>query len=471
MSKLVAKFGGLSLSSAQALSQIAHIILTAHTEWEHVLVVVSAIEGVTDQLIETIYDAEISDKRAYRGKVSNIRTRHLAIMDELPLLKTEYSTLQSELDRLFNELITLLEGFGKLDVALQPAKREGIRTIGERLSARLVAALLRHHHIRSVAMDANHLIRTNHQFVNATINLSATKQLVEESLIPLLERNITPVITGFMGADEHGNITTLGRIGTDYTATAVAYAIQADQVTLWMDTPGILSAPQSIPSVHPIQQLTYGEASDLALLGNHLLHPKTILPARLAHIPLHIQNIHLPQVIGTIVRHSDAESAQARMRAVVEMNAIEISIPNAQHLVEVIPQIGSLFYATFQVLPSVLMSIQGSFRSKVYLGVPATLGLSATEQLMDVLEKRMTDTKELTRVALITLIGSNIQYCVPCMMKALHALEGLSLRFINTSSSHDSMSVVVAPQERHEALARLHALLTEVPPTTDPQDQ
>ena len=459
MSKLVAKFGGLSLSSAQALSQIAQIILTAHTEWEQVVVVVSAIEGVTDQLIETIHDAEISDKRAYRRKVAHIRTRHLAIMEELPLLKTEYSTLQSELDRLFNELIAQLEGFGKLDTALQPSKREAIRALGERLSARLVAALLRHHQIRSVAMDANHFIRTNNQFMNATINLNATQQLVEENLSPLLERNITPVITGFMGADEHGNITTLGRIGTDYTATAIAYAVQADQVTLWLDTPGILSAPQSVPHAQPIQELTYGEASDLALLGNHPLHPKTILPARLANIPLHIQNIHLPHLIGTIVQPSNAEPTPARMRAVVEMSAIEILIPNTQHLVEVIPQIGSLFFATFQVLPSVLMSLQGSFRSKIYVGVPATLGLSATEQLTDVLEKRMTDAKELTRVSVLTLIGANVQQCVPCLKKALHALEGLPLRFINTNSSHDSLSVVVAPQDRHEALTRLHALL------------
>jgi aspartokinase len=141
------------------------------------------------------------------------------------------------------------------------------------------------------------------------------------------------------------------------------------------------------------------------------------------------------------------------------MSAIEILIPNTQHLVEVIPQIGSLFFATFQVLPSVLMSLQGSFRSKIYVGVPATLGLSATEQLTDVLEKRMTDAKELTRVSVLTLIGANVQQCVPCLKKALHALEGLPLRFINTNSSHDSLSVVVAPQDRHEALTRLHALL------------
>lgn len=463
MSKLVAKFGGLSLSSGTALLQIANIVLTAHGEWNHVLVVISAIEGVTDQLIEVIHDAEISDKRAYRGHVSTIRTRHLAIMDDLPLLKTEYNTLQSELDRLFNELITLLEGFGKLDDTLKPTKREEIRAMGERLSARLVAALLRHHQIRSVAMDANHLIRTNNQFVNATIHLKETQRLVQENLSPLLERHITPVITGFMGADEQGNITTLGRIGTDYTATAIAYAIQATQVTLWLDTPGILSAPQAIPHAHPIPELTYGEASDLALLGNHLLHPKTILPTRLANIPLQVQNIHLPQLSGTAIHHGDNKSMGFKMRAVVEMSAIEILIPNTQHLSEVIPEVCDLFYATFQVLPSVLMSLQGSFRSKLYLGVPATLGLSAMEQLIDQLEKRLTTTKEFTLVAVVTVIGSNIQGCVPCLMKVLHALDGVSLRFINTGSSHDSVSVVVSPQDRQEALTRLHAILDENP--------
>ena len=231
MSTLVMKFGGAALGTSAGLAQVLRIIADERENWDRLLVVVSALDGVTDMLLDAAHFARIDHPRGYRRIAANLRTRHLALIDQLPLDRPDRNTLQADIDRLISSLLDDCRAIANnLNEELSPIHSDTVVALGERLSARIIAALLRQNDIRGVAVDGTDVLVTDDAHGNANPELGLTAQRVEAVLLPILQRDMVPVVTGYIGATAAGVTTTLGRGGTDYTASVLSALHKADGI-------------------------------------------------------------------------------------------------------------------------------------------------------------------------------------------------------------------------------------------------
>lgn len=267
------KFGGSSVGTISALTQVLHIILREQARWNRLILVTSALEGVTDALIQASHYANLGDRRGYRRITATLRIRHLALIEELPLNNTERNGLKADIDQLLFEMLNICQeladvssdknNIGKAD------KITAIVGIGEHLATRIIAALLRNHNLRGVAIDSTDLIITEGKAGNATPNITLTNQRIEEHLHPILDSGIIPVITGFIGGTIEGKPTTLGRGGSDYTASIIAASVHADELWMWSIVDGLMTAdPSNHESAQVIPELSYNEVAEFAYFGH-----------------------------------------------------------------------------------------------------------------------------------------------------------------------------------------------------------
>ena len=209
MATLVMKFGGASVGSALALAQVLNIIAREASQWDNLLVVVSALDGVTDMLLDATLFARIANQRGYRRIAANLRSRHFAVMEQLPLDDHELNSLQADIDKLLSTMLdNCLQIANNLNVELSPINSDAVVAVGERLSARIIAALLRQNGLRGAAVDGTDVLITDDVYGNANPDLELTARRVNELLIPMLERDMIPVVTGFIGATADGQTTT-----------------------------------------------------------------------------------------------------------------------------------------------------------------------------------------------------------------------------------------------------------------------
>ncbi|NJL55479.1 hypothetical protein HC928_10025 [bacterium] len=201
MKTLVMKFGGSSVGTSMGLTQVVSIALQEHERWDRVVIVVAALEGVTDALIEAARLAELNNRRGYRRIAATIRTRHIALIEQLPLGSNERIALQADIDRLLFDMLDICQTMADPKTEAQiPRKTDAIIGVGERLAARIIAALLRQNNIRGVAIDSEGIIVTDATPGHAIPDMAATCQRINTYLLPMLERDIVPIVTGFIGA-------------------------------------------------------------------------------------------------------------------------------------------------------------------------------------------------------------------------------------------------------------------------------
>lgn len=302
MKPVVMKFGGSCLKNADGLRQ-----LIEHTSAEkNCAVVVSAISGVTDTILQTI-TGRLSEKKI-AALISALRERHVSILSEVSP-GTQFDGSLKDMDELLKNLERLLYGIYYTG-ELTPRMRALILSIGERLSARVVSHVLESSGIRSKFFEADSLgIVTDSNYESATADLSLTKKIAGKKLLSALRSGKVPVVTGFFGRDARKHVTLLGRNGTDYSASVVAYAIGARKLIIWKDVDGFLTAdPSLVPQAKLIDEISYDEAAELSYFGAEVLHPKAVDPARLGNIELRIRNIANPSSRGTLITSSKRET-------------------------------------------------------------------------------------------------------------------------------------------------------------------
>lgn len=303
---IVHKFGGTSVGDAARFANVADILLARHAGQadscqKGSVVVVSAMSGVTNQLIAGARAAAEGRDVAYREVKAELLSRHLAVVDALLTRSPERLEVGGlvedrlhELDRFYRSIAMLGE--------VTPRGFDAVASVGEQLSSHILAAVLRERGARAQAISATELIVTDEHFGAATPLMDLTRQRLQERVRPLIERGILPVITGYVGATEKGVTTTLGRSGSDYTAAIVGAGLDADEVWIWSDVNGILTAdPNIVPQARTLTELSYTEAADLAYYGADVLHPRTIRPVIQRGIPLRIVNSFQPTHPGTLI--------------------------------------------------------------------------------------------------------------------------------------------------------------------------
>jgi len=464
MDTLIMKFGGSTVGTTSALTQVLSIILEEHERWKRLLVVVSALEGVTDALIEAARLAQLGNRRGYRRIAATLRTRHMALAENLPLGATERAVLQADIDRLLFDMLDTCQALAdrRLNEDYEhPEHYEAIVGVGERLSARIVAALLRQNDLRGVAIDATDLIVTDNVYGNATVNIPLTRERILAHLQPMLDRQITPVITGFIGSTVGGHPTTLGRGGSDYTASVLAACTNAKEVWVWTDVDGMMTTdPREVAEARKIPSLSYDEVAELAYFGARVLHPRMVGPLRERDIPLRVRNVFKPREQGTLINR-EGERDRVAVKAVTSIAGLGLSARRRGPLAGITRLVDDILFRTTGSHTEVMISSQTSGESFVCFVIPTTAGPDALHTLRQALEDELPETPEAgvwtaRPVTVVTAIGNRLDQLNGLTARLFASLNDIRILAVAQGPSNCTLSFVTEPGDAEKLLLQIH---------------
>ena len=318
---IVMKFGGTSVGSAERITQAAQLATSGMTQGHRVVVVTSAMSGVTNTLIDA---ATAASKGQWDPQVRQaLFARHAAVAEALIQDADRRAKTLTEIDRRLDRFEKLCYGLSMVH-ELTPRLLDAISGTGEMLAAPLVASAIAVRGVPSSAVDATELIVTTDQFGGAEPLMDETRAKTKARLEPLLAGGEIPVVTGFIGATADGVLTTLGRGGSDYSASIVGAALDADEVWIWTDVDGVMTAnPADVPEARTLSEISYSEASELAYYGAKVLHYKTIIPAFRQRIPVRILNSFNPSHPGTRVS-VEGDASALGVKAVTSIRGVSL---------------------------------------------------------------------------------------------------------------------------------------------------
>ncbi len=294
----VMKFGGTSVGDASCILRAAQIV-AAGARAGKCVAVVSAMSGVTNRLIEAAKTAQCGNAKAAITILEELAAKHESTLAAVVKNEAERAKVIEKMKEVLAEGRRFCEGTALLR-ELSPRTLDAISSLGERLSAPLVAAAVKETGLSSEPLEASDLIVTDDFHGGADPLMKETREKSQARIFPMLEKGIVPIVTGFIGATREGELTTLGRGGSDYSATILGAALDATEVIIWTDVEGVLTAdPRLIGEARTIPNITYREAAELAFFGAKVLHPKTLKPVVEAAIPVWIRNSFDPEKAGT----------------------------------------------------------------------------------------------------------------------------------------------------------------------------
>ena len=464
MKTLVMKFGGTSVGSADALSAAAAIVLEQAGRWEQLVVVVSAMSGVTDALTRGAVTAAAGDERTFRAVASDLRVRHDRAVDELFGAEggEPRNHLFATIDDYLAEFTTFCQSVFVLG-ELTPRAMDAITSLGERINARLLAALLRRRGAPGEAVDATELIVTDGTFQNAVPLLEPTRRRAGERLRPMLTAGLIPVVTGFIGADEAGVTTTLGRGGSDFSAAVLGACLDADEVWIWTDVDGVMTAdPRLVPDALVIPSLSYAEVSELAYYGAKVLHPRTIRPVVEGGIPLWVKNTFNPTAPGTcIVR--EPENTPGTVKAVTAIHGLSMVTVEGRGMMGVPGIAARTFAAVASCGASVLMISQSSSEQSISFVIPTpavqpVIAAVEREMALELARRDIDRVWSLDDVVIVTAVGAGMRTTPGVAARIFGALGdgGTNVIAMAQGSSDCSVSLVIAAGAAADAVRQIH---------------
>ena len=462
MRSLTMKFGGTSVGSPEALDQAAHIVLEQAGQWERLVVVVSAMSGVTDALTHGTLTAAAGNNRTYRALITDLRARHYKAVDALLEPNSERTQLLAAVDGYLDEF-----GLFCLSVhtmgEVTPRAMAAITSLGERISARILAAVLRQRGANSEALDATELIVTDDTFQDAVPRMKATQKRVSARLIPLLEQGVVPVITGFVGATEEGVTTTLGRGGSDYSAAILGTCLGADEVWTWTDVDGVMTAnPRIVADARVIPVLSYNEIGELAYFGAKVLHPRTIRPIVERGIPLWVKNTFNPSAPGTrIVQNT--ENSVGKVKSVTAIEGLSVVTVEGRGMMGVPGIAARTFAAVASQGASVLMISQASSEQSISFvipteAVPPVVRAVEREMALELARRDVDRVWSQDPVVIVTAVGAGMRSTPGIAARIFGALGQADINVIAIAqgSSECGISLVVAAENAASAIQQIH---------------
>jgi aspartate kinase len=311
MKTIVMKFGGTSVATGESIRRVAKIVADSIEKGYRVVVVVSALAGITNQLGEEANQAKKKGEKQIQEFTRKLIEEHVATAKKAIENKNTQKEVEQVIKKTVNALEKVLTGICYVG-EITPKSKDYVMSFGERLSAPIVWGALQDLKLQTQCFTGKEAgIVTDENFGEATPLMNVTAHQVKGRLEPLLERNGVPVVTGYIAATQDGVVTTLGRGGSDYTATILSVALAADEVWIWTDVDGIMTTdPKIVPSAKMLPQLSYGEAAEMAIFGAKAMHPSALEPAIEAQIPVRIRNVFNPKNHGTLI--ADGEEAKSK---------------------------------------------------------------------------------------------------------------------------------------------------------------
>ncbi|MBM4868551.1 lysine-sensitive aspartokinase 3 [Vibrio parahaemolyticus] len=444
----VAKFGGTSVANFEAMSRCATII---ENNPNTRLVVSSACSGVTNILVELANGVQDQEHRAELLK--NLAEIHDSILAQLE----DATEASSEVYGILDTVTSLAEA---ASIQANTKLTDHLVACGELMSTHILAQLMRERGINAVRFDIREVLRTDDNFGRAEPNVEAIAQLAQEKLIPLCLDSVV-ITQGFIGSDEEGNTTTLGRGGSDYSAALIAEGVKASGLEIWTDVPGIYTTdPRIAPKASPIPEISFSEASEMANFGAKILHPSTLVPALRHDIPVFVGSSKEPEKGGTWIRHQVESSPLFRALA-LRCNQTMVTLRSA-----------NMFHAygflakVFEILAKHKTSVDLITTSEI--SVSLTLDQTDTSggapQLPQAAREEL---EELCKVevehdlCLVALIGNKMSERKGYAKQVFGTLEDLNLRMICYGASPHNLCFLVNESVAKQAIQKLHTELFE----------
>lgn len=465
MTKLITmKFGGTSVGSPEAIANVVGIVKGEVEAGSRVMVIVSAMSGVTDALLASVKMAIADNKWGYLDTARKLRDRHDDTLNILiPPGKNREQT-QAEIAAMLEEYMRICQAVNILGEAT-PRIWDAVVSFGERLSCRVVAAVLRHHGLDARAFDAGDFLLTDDQYQQAAPLWAETQARIDEKLRPMLERGVTPVITGFLGATRDGNVTTLGRGGSDYSGAIFAACADSDELVIWTDVDGVMTAdPRLDKRARVLPYVSYQEVGELAFYGAKVLHPKTVQPILDKGIPIRVRNTFNPQHPGTLIREN-GERTHTVIKAVTSIKNVSLLTVSGKGMIGVPGIAGRTFLASAQAGASILMISQSSSEQSFCFLVTDNTALKVREaieaELAAELSRRDIDRVDVEEnVVIITAVGAGMRGTPGVAGRVFSVMgeRGINVIAIAQGSSECSISFVVAQDDLERAVIALHDL-------------
>ena len=457
----VMKFGGTSVGDAECIARTVKIIAQAVKE-NPCVAVVSAMGGVTNRLIEAAKIAETGNGADALAILDGLRKQHDTAIASLIPDEKKGARLRERVEGVLAEGRRLCEGTALLR-ELTPRTLDAVSSLGERLSAPLVAAALGELGTASEAIEATEVIVTDSYHGGAEPQMELTREKSQARLKPLLEKGIVPVVTGFIGATVDGQLTTLGRGGSDYSATILGAALDADEVIIWTDVDGVLTAdPRLVPEARTIPVISYREAAELAYFGAKVLHPKTLNPVVEAKIPVWIRNSFAPEKAGTKITPEGRgiSGGVKALTAIRDVTLISVGGPGIVGLPDVV---GRTFSTTAEVRANVLLISQSSSQNDICFIVATADAQRTVEALrkefaQDLAHQKVEHITTDPNIAIVAVVGENMRGTPGVAGKTFSALgrDGVNLIAIAQGSSESNISFVIEEKAVKTALLTTH---------------
>lgn len=461
----VMKFGGTSVGDAQRLAAAAELV-REYGAGRPTVVVVSAMEGITDLLMRGAQAAARGAVQEMENTLEVLRSRHREAAETL-LPPSAGEAFAAAARQIFGEVENTCEGVSRLGHC-PPRALDAVLGCGEKLSTLLLAACLEESGISARAVDATSFLVTDNNFGEAVPIMEASTTRARQALLPLLDRGVVPVVTGFIGATREGAPTTLGRGGSDFSAALVAACLNAAEVWIWTDVEGIFSAdPALVPEARAIPAVTYQEAAELSFYGAKVLHPKTLAPLADRDIPVFIKSSFAPRKPGTrIGRNGGAPGG----RAVTALpGAVLITVESRGEL-GAVHLIGRAFTVLAHDRVDVLMLSQSSREESFCFAVnrrDAEAVLRRLEEafVVELAHDYIRPIRVQERMGVLALVGSGMRGTVGIAGKLFGALaaEGINVVAIAQGSAETNISVVVEEAGLAAAVRAVHGALLETP--------
>ena len=454
----VLKFGGTSVANANNINSVVSIVQAKLREDAKVAVILSALGGITDALLEAATLASVGDI-LYKEKLLAIEQRHLTVVKELIPLDKQSSVL-SMVKKRCNEIEDTCNGVFLLK-ELSARTKDSIVSYGELLSSQIFAAKLKSVGINNTWKDARELIATSSDFGNATIDFAATNKNIND-FIATVDSSVI-IIPGFTGKDKNGNTTTLGRGGSDYTAAIIGAGVNASVVEIWTDVSGMMTAdPRLVSNAKIIQQISYQEAMELSHFGAKVIYPPTIQPLMNKGIPVVIKNTFAPSDPGTWI-HNEIKKNGNSIRGISSINNLSLISLEGSGMVGIPGFSKRLFEALSNEKINVILITQSSSEHSICVGIEEV----NADRAKDVIDEAFAYEIEIKKVeplvvekglAIVALVGDNMKNHPGISGKMFGALgrNGVNVRAIAQGSSERNISAVIALADVKKAINVLH---------------
>jgi len=455
---IIMKFGGTSVEDARAFRNAIGIV--AQQRGRQPIVVVSAIAGATNTLLSSAQHALAGDLEKATGELNSLLERHVLILENVVDDRPTVQQLILEFRRRFDEIKNLCQAIAVLG-ELTPRSLDAVASVGERLSSLILGRAMAERGLPAELVDARTFMITDDHFTCAAPLQHHIEEKARALLLSHLKAGRIIVTQGYIGATAAGITTTLGRGGSDYSASLIGAVLGAEEIQIWTDVDGVLTAdPRIAPAAKKLKVISFREASELAYFGAKVLHPSTILPAVEKNIPVIVLNSRRPRATGTRIV-ADPPKSNAAVKSIASKNGITVINIQSSRMLMAYGFLASIF------------SIFQKHQTAVDLVSTSEVAVSLTIDNTSRLEQIVADLKEVAEVtvlekkAIVCVIGEQMRSTSGVADRVFRALNDINVMMISQGASEINMSLVIDESNVTQAVQRLHREFFEPVPELD----